>query len=160
MTDAIIDTNVLLTSSHADPDSPFDGTDHLTAEQCLQVMNWLLDFVASDAHIVFDEDFKIYEEYRNKMSDQDLGLIAIHRKLESELLRTHIIDYDTSGFATVPDAFAQLDRSDRKFLAVAIKDLETGHESEIINATDTDDWQKIAVPCTEHGIAIRHLLEE
>ncbi|MFV8753600.1 hypothetical protein ACNOYE_23855 [Nannocystaceae bacterium ST9] len=155
MADAIIDTNVLLVASAADPGSPFADT-HLTPAEQLAVLDWVLSFHRSAEQVVLDNGMTIHDEYYNKMTGQDFGMIVITEKLQSA--RLHVIEYDADGHGVVPAAFAALDRSDRKFLAVALADLDAGDSSEIVNATDTLDWNAIAAACEAHGITIRHLL--
>jgi len=88
--------------------------------------------------------------------------LVITAKLERDC-RLHEIEYevdDPDRTARIPPEFAALDRSDRKFLAVALADLADGNHSAIINATDTGDWRKIDAPCQAHGVVIRQLLDD
>lgn len=157
MVDAIIDTNVLLVASASDPSSPFTDT-HRSPEDCEIVLEWLMAFSESDASLVFDQDNRIYDEYHNKLQGGDLGLRVIYEKMTYGKIRQHVVEFESDGSAVVPETFAALDRSDRKFLAVAIADRASGHDSEIVNATDSD-WRAIDGPCSEHGIVVRQLLD-
>jgi hypothetical protein len=160
MDDAIIDTNVIIVASLAMGGRADES--HRTAQECAQVFEWLDAFRTSNASLVLDNGLKILDEYRNKLNDQDYGMIVAMDKLKSWQCRLHEIEHETTAdeAAIVPAAFANLDRSDRKFLAVALADRAAGHTSEIVNATDTDDWRAIEDAATEHGVVIHHLLDD
>ncbi len=157
--DAIIDTNVLIVASLSDREET--GGSHRTPEECARVFEWLDAWRQSSASVILDQGFKIYKEYLRNLTGQDFGVLVINAKLQEFMVRYYVIEHeDDDEAAIVPEEFAGLDRSDRKFLAVALADLDAGQESEIVNATDTDDWQKIAEPCAAAGIRVRHLLDE
>ena len=154
MTDHVIDTNVLIVASAAHPYSPFDDT-HVPPAEREAVLEWLSAFRRDERHLVLDTMFKIYDEYRNKLTDQDLGLQVITEKLQHSFLRTHSIRYDADGTAVVPDCFRALDRSDRKFLATALAD---GGRSTIVNAADPD-WYAVEDECVRHGIVVEQIID-
>jgi hypothetical protein len=87
---------------------------------------------------------EIWTEYNKKLTARDYGLYALADIMVSRC-RLHDIEYEPAHdrAAIVPAAFAELDRSDRKFLAVALADIAAGHQNVIVNATDTQDWRKI-----------------
>lgn len=71
MGDYVVDTNVLLCASAAHPGSPFDKADHVPDPLLLMVLDWLSAFRADpNRHLVLDELFRIYDEYRNKLTDR------------------------------------------------------------------------------------------
>lgn len=153
MSDHVVDTNVLLVASAADPFSPFYDTHVPVAEQRL-VFDWLVDFRADTATgLVLDDLFRIYEEYRQKLTEQDYGLQVIHEKMQA--LRVVTLTWDDDGHARVPKAFARFDPSDRKLLAAALCDPAT---ISIVNATDSD-WLEIEGPLRLAGVRVHHLLE-
>jgi hypothetical protein len=156
MPDHVIDTNVLLVASAAHPYSPFDDT-HVPASERQTVLNWLVAFRNdSNRTLVLDGVFRIYDEYRHKMTEQDLGLLVIHDKMAGSRFRQVDIEYEADGTAVVPEDFADLDRSDRKFLATALADHS---HSTIVNATDSD-WFAIEDACAQHGVVVEQLIEE
>ncbi len=111
--------------------------------------------------MVLDQSFKIWDEYHNKMTrDQDFGSLVLREKLERSLARFVAIAYDEHGHGCLPPALEKVvhDRSDRKFVAVALVDVSNGEDSTIINAVDTDwcDWEKAL---KRHGVAVRHLID-
>src|SRR5687768_17576738 len=137
MSDHVVDTNVLLVASAAHPYSPF-GDSHVPVEEQQLVFEWLAAFRDdSDRQIVLDNLFRIYEEYRNKLTDQDYGLQVIHEKMQT--FRSVLLEWDGAGAAIVPVVFASFDASDRKLLAAALTDPASIC---IVNAADSD-WLQI-----------------
>lgn len=154
MTDHVVDTNVLLVASAADPHSPFADTHVPPAEQ-LTVFEWLVAFRAdADRRLVLDNCWKIYCEYRNKLTDQDYGLQVVTEKLQG--VRSVELQRDGDGHAVVPIAFMGFDRSDRQLLACALTDPET---ISIVNACDSD-WLGIEGELTDAGVTVEHIIED
>ncbi|MDW7711188.1 MAG: hypothetical protein SCH98_12010 [Deferrisomatales bacterium] len=152
MPDHIIDTNVLLVASAAHPYSPF-GASNLPATEQDRVFEWLAAFRADDSRsMVWDTLWRIYEEYRNKLTDQDYGLQVVKEKMQRA--RFVEVAYDENGAAVVPVEFAAFDPSDRKFLAVLLTD----GESTLVNATDTD-WLEIEEALMDVGHKVEHVIE-
>jgi len=152
--DHVIDTNVLLVASAADPDSPFDDSGLPPALQNT-VFEWLVAFRANNTRqIVWDTDFKIYGEYRNKLSDQDYGMQLINQKMATA--RFVPVTYDANGYGVVPEAFADFEPSDRKLLAALLEDV---NGTTLVNATDTD-WLEIEAQLAAAGARVEHLLED
>ena len=161
MADYIIDTNVLLVASAQHLGSLFKDSD-VPVEQRKIVLDWLMAFRADgQGKVVLDQFFKIWEEYNNKMTGQDIGLLVVTEKLQSSLLRTVDIAYDEHGHGCLPAKLEKVvhDQSDRKFVAVAWIDRSQGGESTIVNAVDSDwaDWEERLKP---FGIAVRHLIDD
>lgn len=152
MKDHVVDTNVLLVASAAHPYSPFDDT-HVPDAGQKQVFEWLKAFHGDcGRHLVLDDRLKIYEEYRNKLTDQDYGLQVVKEKMQ--MLRFAEIAWD-GEMAVVPEAFRQFDPSDRKLLAAALTD-PSGIS--IVNAADTD-WLEIEEALAAAGIEVVHIIE-
>jgi hypothetical protein len=153
MRDCVIDTNVLLVASAADPFSPFGGSD-VPVDARQKVLDWLVAFQKdSDSCIVWDQTFRIYDEYRNKLSDQDFGLLVVLEKMATA--RAVDVAFDRDGHAVVPSSFEALDRSDRKFLAVVLGDRG---RSRLVNATDTD-WLQLEHVLNDSGVDTDHVIE-
>lgn len=152
--DHVIDTNVLLVASAADPFSPFGDSD-LPRELQEQVFEWLVAFRGDQTRqMVWDTLWRIYEEYRHRMTDQDYGLQVVAEKMASA--RFIDVDYDANHVAVVPAEYDCFDPSDRKFLAVLLAD--EGRCS-LVNATDTD-WLDIEDEIVREGREVVHLLED
>lgn len=155
MSDRVIDTNVLLVASAAHPSSPFEDS-HVPVERQQEVFEWLRAFREDGAErVVLDDDFRIYDEYRHKLTDQDYGLQVIHQKMQAFLLRSVAVSYDVDDHAIVPERFHRFDPSDRKFLAAALRDPAT---ISVVNASDTD-WLEIEDELASAGVRVEHLLD-
>jgi len=153
VTGHVIDTNVLLVASAAEPYSPFDDSHVPPAEQAA-VLDWLAAFRADESRdLVIDDLFRIYQEYRNKLTDQDYGMQVVQEKLQSA--RFVGIELDSDGIALVPPAFAAFDRSDRKLLAAALVDPAS---ISIVNAVDSD-WLEIETELREAGVTVVQVLD-
>jgi hypothetical protein len=155
MADHVIDTNVLLVASSQDEGSPFSDSD-VPVPYREEVLSWLATFHSDPARLlVLDSSFRIYDEYRHKLTDQDFGLQVVHQKLQHA--RFNEVDFDLDGYAAVPEAFARFDPSDRKFVAAILAEAPAC-SSTIVNASDTD-WLEIEHALDGYGIVVEHLLE-
>jgi hypothetical protein len=102
---------------------------------------------------VLDEAFRIYNEYRNKLSEQYFGLLAVHHKLMS-CLRSVPVTYDCDGHGVVPAGLSCIDNSDKMFVAAALNDPTAIH---IVNACD-GDWKEDGDVLKQHGVVVVELL--
>jgi hypothetical protein len=151
--DCVVDTNVLLVASAHDLDSPF-GESHLLTDERALVFEWLASFRAdSSRRLVLDDFFEIYDEYRNKLTDQDYGLQVVHEKMQT--FRSVELSWVDPGHASVPEAFRNFDSSDKELLAAALTDPKT---IAIVNATDTD-WLEIEAELAAAGVTVIHVIE-
>lgn len=154
MNDYVVDTNVLLVASAAEPYSPFDDT-HVPVREQQLVFEWLCAFREDDGRrLVLDELFEIYKEYRHQLTDQDFGLQVVHAKMEN--LRQIAINFSEDGHAEVAESFSSFDPSDRKFLAVALVDPAT---ISIVNAADSD-WLEVEALLEGAGVTVIHIVED
>ncbi|HPS76756.1 MAG TPA: hypothetical protein PLS53_01220 [Thermoanaerobaculaceae bacterium] len=150
--DHVVDTNVLLVASAAHPFSPF-GDSHVPVIEQRAVFDWLVAFRSdSGRRIVMDDMFKIYCEYRNKLTDQDYGLQVVIEKLQHPRFVPLKWNGDT---AVVPHAFEHFDPPDRKFLAAVLVDPTT---ISLVNATDSD-WLEIEAELGAVGVQVVHVIE-
>ena len=155
MADHVVDTNVLIVASSSDSASPAFDTD-VPVQQRRVVFEWLAVFRNDPGRVaVLDQGFQIWKEYRNKLGDQDFGLRVMIEKLTTA--RFHNIGYDQDGLARLPAKLeaAVSDRSDRKFVAVALADQG---RSTIVNATDTD-WYDAEAALAPHGIHVEQIID-
>ena len=160
MADHIIDTNVLLVASAQDPTSPFKDSHHVPAEQKLIVLDWLMDFRKdSQCKVVLDPYHKhgIWVEYNRQMTGQDIGLLVVTEKLQ--FARFVHIAFDRNGHGLLPDELEDVDRSDRKFVALALKDLADGGSSTIVIACDRG-WYNCEEALEQVGVVVLQLIED
>lgn len=154
MPDHVVDTNVLLVASAAHPFSPFDDSG-LAPEYQNRVFEWLRTLRADPARqMVWDTQWTIYKEYRNRLTDQDYGLQVVREKMTQA--RFVDVEFDEAGAAVVPEVFHGFDPSDRKFLAVLLGD---PHGSTLVNATDTD-WLYVEQELADAGVSVEHVIED
>ncbi len=109
--------------------------------------NWLRTFINGADKLVVDLDKNIIKEYRANIPQGGLAnqwLIRLETQPRDLRLVEVKITYDADSYAIVPPKVAIQDKSDRKFVAVALAHQPT---PPIVNSTDTD-WSKDA-PCSK-----------
>lgn len=124
---------------------------------CIQrCRDWLREFVNSENKLALDLSHTILTEYRDNVTDQG----GLARQLLNNLQSNHLnrleyvsIKFDENGDAILPDNITFHDRSDRKFIAVAI---QFDPYAPIYNATDTD-WAKEKTKLESMGLMIQEL---
>jgi hypothetical protein len=150
--DHLVDTNVLIVGSAAVEPKYTDV--NVDADGIEVVFNWLNAFrLDTTRMLVFDDVWKIYDEYNNKLNGQHFGLQVVHQKLQA-CLRTERVQYDSNGYGVVPPALAAVDNSDKKFVAAALNDPAGIH---IVNAADSD-WKQHQAALQQHGVLVVELL--
>ncbi|MFB4391365.1 MULTISPECIES: hypothetical protein [unclassified Pseudomonas] len=160
----VVDTNVLIVASAAHQDSPFEA--HATplqeAEHLQTVLKWVEAFHKDvDRHMVLDVEGHISNEYRNKLSEQNYGLLMMQHKISRGQVAWVYFDVDQNGHAKLSDALtkAVTDREDRKMVAAVLEAKVDGHTSKLVNACDTD-WLDCEKALKSAGVEAEHLLEE
>ena len=113
-------------------------------------------------HIILDEQGLIFAEYRSRLGykgepgvgDMFFKYLHDHMYLDKKIKLVPItpIDDEKRGFNELPPN--SVDKSDRKFLAVA-----TVATAEIVNAVDTD-WHKQIKFIASLGVTVRQLCPE
>ena len=80
----VVDTNVLIAASAADPVHPKD-IDATPADPTLRrrVWEWLSAFEQSDSRLVLDGAGKIFEEYERKLGFNDFGIQVVMHKFST-----------------------------------------------------------------------------
>ena len=150
MTAYVVDTNVAKAANgrdtHADLACQLD---------CIEK----LETICRESVIVLDEGDLIFEEYRNHLlfkgapgtGDKFFKHLYDHKYGESRVRRVPITpcNDDLRGYQELPEN--ELDRSDRKFLAVAVV-----AQAEILNATDSD-WNEQEALISGLGVSVRQL---
>jgi hypothetical protein len=143
----IVDTNVLIAASAADPHHPAD-IDAIPTDPGLRrsVWEWLTKFESSNCRLVLDSEQKIFEEYNNKLSYQDYGIQVIMKKFSQCAFDIVDVAYDQDGHGVLPEPLALVihDLADRKMVATALAALTDFGNACIAFAGDTDwhDWEQ------------------
>jgi hypothetical protein len=153
----IIDTNVLVVANNR-------SSPHATTE-CVIACIRFLRTVRSNGHLVIDDAFEIINEYKRKVNqngqpgvgDEFLKWVLINWQNTSRCTCTSITQDSTRTYAEFPNdpSLEGFDRSDRKFVAVAL-----AHHTHppIANAVDSD-WIKFESELLQHGVRLQQLCE-
>lgn len=157
----VVDTNVLIAASAGDPQDPkdIDATPQDPSLR-LEIFYWLDEFRVAPSHLVLDNDGKIYEEYRNKLSEQDFGIQMVIHKWSTSAVDDVSVEYDANGHACLPDTLAPTihDKEDRKMVAACLAALTHG-PCAIAFAGDSD-WIGWETALHEHGVELEPLIED
>lgn len=137
----VIDTNVLIAASAADPRNPSD-IDATPRDPVLRetVWRWLGDFQASESRIVLDSEMRILDEYQRKLRYDSFGVQVVIDRFTRCACDLVEVTYDADGHGELSPELTALvhDRADRKMVAAAIGALELHGKSCIAFAGDTD----------------------
>ena len=154
----VMDTNVAIVANGKTPQAG-DGC----VETCISTLLELRE----RHRLLLDEQGLILDEYRRHLSpsgqpgvgDAFFKWLWSNQSNPEHCRQVSISPKDTgSGFQEFPDDpdLAGFDRSDRKFVAVAIASKES---PPILNAADTD-WWEYREALGRHGVEIRFLCSE
>lgn len=158
----VVDTNVLIAASAADPVQPKDidatpSDPHLR----LQVWEWLEQFRSSEARLVLDSENKIYEEYTNKLGFNDFGIQVVMHKWSTAATDDVCVRYDADGHGVLPVSLAPVihDLADRKMVAAALEAVLVFGQAPIAFAGDTD-WHEWENQLVQHGVELEPIIEQ
>lgn len=157
----VVDTNVLIAASAADPVHPADiDATPADPDQRLQVWEWLDKFQQSDCRLVLDTDGKIYDEYCKKLGHGDFGVQVVISKWSTDAVDTLSVEYDEHGDGALPPTLEPVvhDRADRKMVAASLASYVEFGEGCVAFAGDTDwhDWEDDLLI---HGIILEPIIE-
>lgn len=142
----VVDTNVLIAASAADPIHPRD-IDATPAEPELRklVWDWLHAFERSASRLVLDWEGYIEAEYNKKLGFNDYGIQVVMHKWSTAAVDGVEVSYDDDGHGVLPVTLAPVvrDLEDRKMVAAALAAHAEFGEGCIAFAGDTDwhDWE-------------------
>ncbi|KJA10079.1 hypothetical protein RP29_13025 [Acidovorax temperans] len=158
----VVDTNVLIAASAADPTHPADiDATPREPEWRKKVWEWLDNFQASDSFLVLDRDQEIQSEYENKLGFNDFGIQVVMHKWSTSAVEPVDLEADGHSYKTlpVPVAAAMHDLADHKMAAAAYVAANTVGPCPIAFAGDTDwhGWESILAA---HGIALEPVIED
>lgn len=150
----VIDTNVAMVAN---------GKAEQAGSQCQENCITALEQIFQDKAILLDAGYLIMEEYLSNLSLS--GQPGAGDRFFKQLWQNPqycrsvaITPHPERGFVEFPDdaALAGFDRSDRKFVAVA---LASGASPPVWNASDTDWWQHRGA-LAKHGVAVHFICPE
>ena len=158
----VVDTNVLIAASAGDPQDPkdIDATPEDPSLR-LKIFCWLDVFRGSSSCLVFDDAWKIYKEYRNKLNDQDFGIQVVIHKLSTSAVDSVRVEYDANGHGCLPDTLAPAihDRDDRKMVAACLAALVT-HGPCLIAFAGDSDWIGWEEALHQNGVELEPIIED
>jgi hypothetical protein len=158
----VVDTNVLIAASAADPTHPAD-IDATPREPHWRrkVWEWLDNFQASDSLLVLDRDQEIQSEYQNKLGFNDFGIQVVMHKWQTSAVEMVDLEPTEAGYRCLPRpvAAAMHDLADHKMAAAAYVASNGSGPCPVAFAGDTDwhGWEEIL---TAHGIALEPVIED
>ena len=157
----MVDTNVLIAASAADPVNPKD-IDATPPEPALrmQVWNWLTQFEQSDCRLVLDGAGEIYNEYRRKLGGNDFGIQVVIHKWSTAEVDVVPVDYDPDGAGVLPAVLSPVihDAADRKMVAAALAAHILFGEGCVAFAGDTD-WHDWEADLARHDVLLEPIIE-
>lgn len=157
----VVDTNVLIAASAADPVNPADIIATPTDPALrLEVWQWLDTFEKSDSRLVLDLDSRILEEYNKKLEYMDFGIQVVMSKFDKCAVDSVTVDYDEHGHGTLPATLLPVihDLADRKMVGATLASYAEFGEGCVAFAGDTDwhDWEDALFA---HNILVEPIIE-
>ena len=148
----VVDTNVPIVAN---------GQSEQACPRCVNACIDALQVIIDEGVVVIDDARRILKEYMNNLSlsgqpgtgDAFMKWVFDNQANVERCERVQITEDETRGFDEFPDdpRLRNFDRSDRKFVAVA---LTSRNNPEVLNAVDSDWWdaRKALADC---GLKIR-----
>jgi hypothetical protein len=158
----VVDTNVLIAASAADPTHPTD-IDATPADPGLRKMiwEWLYAFEQSASRLVLDWAGHIEAEYHKKLGFNDYGIQVVMHKWSTAAVDGVEIAYDNDGYGVLPAPLAAVvhDLADRQMVAAALAAHQLFGEGCIAFAGDTDwhDWED---DLAAHQVQLEPIIED
>lgn len=157
----VVDTNVLIAASAADPQHPKD-IDATPPDPALrqQVWHWLQQFEQSTARLVLDSAMEIYNEYTHKLGFGDYGIQVVMHKWSTAAVDNVHVDYDPHGHGVLPPGLAPVihDEADKKMVAAALAAHQQFGEGCVAFAGDTD-WHDWEAALAGHQVLLEPIIE-
>lgn len=159
----MVDTNVLIAASAADPAHPKD-IDATPADPALrqEVWRWLSAFEHSDSRLILDRACTIYNEYCNSrwLGFNDYGIQVVMHKFSTDAADFVDIDFDERGHGELPEALTPIvhDEADRKMVAAALAACALFGEGCVAFAGDTD-WHDWEADLARHNVMLEPIIE-
>ncbi len=152
----VIDTNVLAVAN---------GTAEHASLTCVTRCANALQRVMENGQVVIDARWEILREYLNNVctngqpttGQEFMRWLLTNRQNAEHCTQVRVTSHPSRGYIEFPDdrALEKFDRSDRKFVAVAIAH---GGRPPILNAVDSD-WADFSTELHRHGVRVTQLCE-
>jgi hypothetical protein len=158
----VVDTNVLIAASAANPTSPkdIDATPQ-DPKLRLKVWAWLDQFQQSESRMVLDLSGEIFKEYGRKLGGNDFGIQVVIHKWSTAAVDNVPVDYDHDGHGVLPDALSPIihDAADKKMVAAALASHDLYEEGCVAFSGDTDwhDWES---DLAQHQVLLEPIIED
>lgn len=160
----VVDTNVLIAASAADPHQPKD-IDATPPDPLLrmQVWAWLDRFQQSESRLVLDFAGGIYREYTESrwLGFNDFGIQVVMHKWSTAAVDYVPVDYDADGNGVLPDTLSPVihDAADKKMVAAALASHALHGEGCVAFAGDTD-WHDWETALGQHQVLLEPIIED
>lgn len=157
----VVDTNVLIAASAADPTHPkdIDATPDDPALR-LKVWEWLDQFNVGVARLVLDTESGIYDEYCKKLGFNDYGIQVVMNKWSTSAVDNVVVAYDKHKEGVLPATLTAVvhDGEDKKMVAAALASHMDFGEGCVVFAGDTDwhDWEDALA---RHDVILEPIIE-
>ena len=157
----VVDTNVLIAASAADPTDPkiIDAT---PSDKALrkEVWEWLNRFQQSTSRLVLDDAGEIYNEYTNKLGFNDFGLQVVMHKWSTVAVDDVPVEYDADGHGVLVDELSSIihDAADKKMVAAALASHDLYGVGCVAFAGDTD-WHEWETDLTRYQVLLEPIIE-
>jgi hypothetical protein len=156
----VVDTNVLIAASAADPQHPKD-IDATPADPAMrqEVWSWLDAFQQSESRLVLDSAGAIYEEYNRKLGFNDFGIQVVIHKWSTAAVDDVSVEYDANRHGVLSDALSSVvhDKEDRKMVAAALASHARFGEGCVAFAGDTD-WHDWEAELSQHHVLLEPII--
>jgi hypothetical protein len=158
----VVDTNVLIAASAADPTHPKD-IDATPTDPALRmrIWQWLDTFQSSSSHMVLDQAGGIFSEYNNKLGFNDFGIQVVMHKWSTAAVDQVRVDYDEHGHGVLQPPLLSIihDEADKKMVAAALDSHQQYGDGYVAFAGDTDwhDWEK---DLQKHNVLLEPIIED
>lgn len=158
----VVDTNVLIAASAADPETQkdIDATPD-NPDLLLKIWLWLDTFRQGNVRMVLDLEGEIYNEYCRKLGFNDFGIQVVMHKWQTASVDDVLVDYDADGYGILPETLVHIihDLADRKMVAAALSSYAEFNEGCVAFAGDTD-WHGWEDELLRHNVHLEPLIED
>lgn len=158
----IVDTNVLIAASAADPTNPKDiDATPADPELRMRVWQWLDAFQSSSSRMVLDFAGGIYDEYNNKLGFNDFGIQVVMHKWSTAAVDNVDVAYDEHGHGILQQPLLAVinDDADKKMVAAALDALRQYGEGCVAFAGDTD-WHEWEADLQANRVLLEPIIED